>query len=281
MKIKILGSGGGEGYPAMFCGCDHCNAARLSGGKSIRTLHQTLINDDLLVDLPPDTAEHARKYDLNLGDIPNVLITHVHFDHFQPFYFCCRGGVYAHNIKSPTVTVHGSADVKEKFELSLALFPMNKSIRDNIILNELTPFTPTEIGAYTVTALPAKHAVNDLRALNYVIERNGSALIYLHDTGYPYPEVLDYLEKNFRNVGAVMLDATMGVMDNPDSSAHMSFEQDKRLAADLISRGIASENTRFIANHITHNKAETHEKIEEIFKDTLIEVAYDGLEFEI
>ena len=31
MKIKILGSGGGEGYPATFCGCDHCNTAIRKG----------------------------------------------------------------------------------------------------------------------------------------------------------------------------------------------------------------------------------------------------------
>ena len=34
MKITILGSGGGEGYPAAFCGCDHCNAAR-AGKKAL------------------------------------------------------------------------------------------------------------------------------------------------------------------------------------------------------------------------------------------------------
>ena len=69
MKIKILGSGGGEAYPATFCACEHCNAARRAGGKSIRTLSQTLINDDLLIDFPADTAEHARRFGLNLGDI--------------------------------------------------------------------------------------------------------------------------------------------------------------------------------------------------------------------
>lgn len=34
MELKILGSGGGEGYPALFCECDHCKAARKAGGKS-------------------------------------------------------------------------------------------------------------------------------------------------------------------------------------------------------------------------------------------------------
>ena len=50
MEIKILGSGGGEGYPALFCGCEHCNAARKAGGKSLRSLSQTLIDGKLLID---------------------------------------------------------------------------------------------------------------------------------------------------------------------------------------------------------------------------------------
>lgn len=33
MKLHILGSGGGEGYPALFCNCVRCNAARKAGGK--------------------------------------------------------------------------------------------------------------------------------------------------------------------------------------------------------------------------------------------------------
>ena len=75
MKIKILGSGGGEGYPALFCGCAHCNAARKAGGKSLRSLSQTLIDGKLLIDLPADTHMHFMGNGLNLGDIEHLLIT--------------------------------------------------------------------------------------------------------------------------------------------------------------------------------------------------------------
>ena len=78
-----------------------------------------------------------------------------------------------------------------------------------------------------------------------------------------------------------MMDATMGVAEVEDSMHHMSFEQDKRLAELLKKLDIADDHTRFVANHITHNKAETHEKIEEIFEGTGIEVSYDGKVIEI
>ena len=73
MKIKILGSGGGEGYPATFCTCEHCEEARKVKGKSLRSLSQTFINDDLLIDFPLDTDAHTVKYGINLGKIENIL----------------------------------------------------------------------------------------------------------------------------------------------------------------------------------------------------------------
>ena len=123
--------------------------------------------------------------------------------------------------------------------------------------------------------------MNKLIALNYIVEQNGKTLIYFHDTGYPEMEVLDFIKGKGFKADCVMLDATMGTTENPDSSGHMAFEQDKRLAVSLKKLGIADENTVFIANHITHNHAETHEKVEEIFKGTGIVVSFDGLELEI
>ncbi len=75
MKLHILGSGGGEGYPALFCNCVRCNAARKVGGQSIRTLSQSLIDDQLLIDFPVDTPAHFRKNGLSMGNIENLLIT--------------------------------------------------------------------------------------------------------------------------------------------------------------------------------------------------------------
>ena len=96
-------------------------------------------------------------------------------------------------------------------------------------------------------------------------------------------DVLDFIKgkEKWRRVDCVMMDATMGVADVTDTSGHMSFEQDKRLVGLLKKLDIAGDHTRFIANHITHNKAETHEEIEKIFEGTPIEVSYDGMTIEL
>lgn len=282
MKITILGSGGGEGYPATFCGCDHCNEARRVGGKSIRTLSQTLINDDLLIDYPHDSATHARRHGLNLGDIENLLVTHGHSDHFYPCEFFLRGGCYAHNLKFSELKIYGSLPVKGIFDAVSKAYGGGQRILETVKFNVILAYETKKIGRYTVTALPAKHAPA-LTALNYIIECDGKTLIYFHDTGFPNMNVLDFIkgQERFRRVDCVMMDATMGVAEIEDAMHHMSFEQNKRLVELLKKLDIADDHTRFIANHITHNKAETHEKIEQIFEGTPIEVSYDGLTVEL
>jgi glyoxylase-like metal-dependent hydrolase (beta-lactamase superfamily II) len=81
MNITFLGTAAAEGFPAVFCNCGYCREARRLGGKNIRTRSQTLINDDLLIDLPADTYSHFL-YNGICGDtIRNLLITHSHADH--------------------------------------------------------------------------------------------------------------------------------------------------------------------------------------------------------
>ena len=158
MKIKILGSGGGEGYPALFCGCEHCNAARKAGGKSLRSLSQTLVDDNLLIDLPADTLAHFRQNGINLGQLEHVLITHVHDDHYCPNLFSTRGTDFAPVLKCEKLNLYGNADVERLFEGYYNLFPIREEVRKNIIFHTLTPFKSVKIGAYTVTPLKANHA---------------------------------------------------------------------------------------------------------------------------
>ena len=280
MKITILGSGGGEGFPAAFCGCDHCNAARKAGGKSLRSLSQTLINGDLLIDFPQDTRMHALSMGINLGDVSNVIVTHTHSDHFVPAELMCRGGCYAHNIKSPTLTLWGSSDVKKVYDSFFAIFEMNKTVAESIFVREFSANLPHSVGDYTVIPLPARHG-RGLIPYNYFISDGEKTLLYLLDTGYPTEETLAAIKKYVKHADCVIMDATMGVAPVNAYFGHMGFEENKLLKERLLSDGVASERTVFVADHITHNKAETHDKIEEIFSGTGIIVAYDGMTIDI
>ncbi len=279
MKIKILGSGGGEGYPAMFCGCENCIAARRAGGKSIRTLSQALINDDLLIDFHADTSMHALRYGLNLGDIPYILITHTHKDHFTPEAFSDRGACYAHNIKEKSISIIGSSDVKRVFDTVMSAYHMDSEIKESISFPELSAWQSTKIGRYKITALPARHA-RELTPFNYIINDGDKTLLYFLDTGYPENETLEFIAKNAGHLDAVIMDSTMGTSD-ASYYGHMNFSDNKRLKAALIDLGAADGKTSFTVTHITHNNAPTHEGLEEIFAHTDIKVAYDGAEEEL
>lgn len=276
MKIKILGSGGGEGFPATFCCCEHCETARKMGGKSLRTLSQSLINDDLLIDFPADTYTHCLRYNINLGKIPNMLITHSHRDHFLPHLLADRGSYAAHDMKYENFYIYAPGDVKKICDNT----SIPDGIRKNIIFPTLTEKEPIKIGEYTVTPFKAYHAP-DLNSLNYIIEQNGKSILYFIDSGYPPAETLEFLKSTNKVFDLVVMDSTMGVAPPATYIYHMGYEENKMLKNQLIELKLADSSTRFVITHITHNNSEYHEKVEEIFAGTGIQVAYDGFEAEI
>lgn len=280
MKIKILGSGGGEGFPATFCTCAHCEMARKAGKKSLRTLSQTLINDDLLIDFPADTNAHCVQHGVNLGQLQHVLITHAHDDHYLPIAVNFRGGQNAHNLKYEKIYFFGPHNLEKIYDQVVSVYGIRADIRKNIAFVTLKDQQKEKVGNYNVTALSALHAP-ELSSLNYIIEEDNKSLLYLVDSGYPTNETLAYLQSMKKHFDCVVMDGTMGVAPPNTYIYHMGFDENKMLKEELLRLGIADENTRFVVTHITHNKAETHEKIEEIFDGTGIEVAYDGFELKI
>jgi len=279
MKLTILGSGGGEGYPALFCNCAHCKAAKKAGGKSIRTLSQSCIDGKLLIDFPADSHIHAINNDVNFGDIENLLVTHTHSDHYMPDLFELRGGAFAHDMKAEKLTVYGNEDVKKLFDGIFTYIPINQTIRQNIGFKRAEAFKPFKVDEYEVTPLPAKHALEQ-QAFNYIIDDGKSKLLYLLDTGYPEENIFGYLQKLGGTFGCVCMDATMGVNYPVQYPYHMCFDDNIRLKERLLSSGLATESTRFIAMHITHNQAGLHEEIEKYFEESKIEVAFDGMQIE-
>lgn len=280
MKIKILGSGGGESFPAPFCSCEHCEEARRLGGKNLRTLSQTLINEDLLIDMPADTNCHAIAHGVNLGKVESALITHVHYDHFIPAVALTHGGAQAHNLKYKDFNFYGASNVKEKCEALFTLYGVGSEVKNSVLFNEMEPYKTTTVGKYKVIGIKAIHATY-LNSLNYVIFDNDKSLLYLIDSGYPEEDNLKFLESLNIKFSAVIMDSTFGVGERRASKFHMSFLDNIELKEELIKRKIADNSTKFVITHLTHNLTESHEKTEEIFKGTNIAVAYDGYEIEV
>ena len=84
MRVTFLGTAAAEGFPAVFCNCRFCKEARILGGKNLRTRSQSLVNDDLLIDLPADTYHHFLMNHIEGHKIKYLFVTHPHQDHFYP-----------------------------------------------------------------------------------------------------------------------------------------------------------------------------------------------------
>ena len=277
MKIQILGSGGGEGYPALFCNCKNCNAARKAGGKSLRSLSQTLIDGKLLIDLPAATHAHCLAGGFGLGNIGHLLVTHTHSDHYAPQILDTRGDGFAWEMEAEKLNIYGNEEAARKFEGTFAMFPIRKSIRDNIVLHRVHAFEPFRAGEYEITPLKAHHAPEE-EPFNYIIDDGKSVLLYLVDTGYPFEETLAFLLSCGKKYDCVIMDSTMGVNYY---EGHMNFEEDKKLKEYLCKKGVCGEQTKFVITHVTHNHAGLHEEIEEYFQKYGIGVAFDGYVLEV
>lgn len=51
MKLTLLGTGAGEGYPGFWCECTNCTEARKLGGKNIRGNGCAMLDQDVLIDM--------------------------------------------------------------------------------------------------------------------------------------------------------------------------------------------------------------------------------------
>lgn len=272
MKLTFLGTAAAEGMPAVFCNCAYCNEARRLGGKNIRTRSQALINGDLLIDLPADTYGHFLQNGIRGDKIRDLLITHSHSDHFYPKELAMRKAPYAHNMEAPVLAVHCGQGTYDKLNEA---FPEKWGFTAELMV----PFAPTKVGAYTVTALPARHYPGD-GALFYIIQGDKTVL-YAHDTGYFYEEVFEYIHRSGIRFDLATFDCTNVDIPISDEGNHMGIPNILRVAARLEEMGAVGANTVKIINHFSHNGNPLHHILEERVRGLGYLVSYDGMRVEI
>ena len=271
MKLTYLGTAAAEGWPAAFCNCDGCRAARRLGGRNIRTRSQALVDDALLLDFPCDAWLHALRQGLDFSAVRWLLVTHSHTDHFYPAELVNRGGCYSHGMKSPTLDIFCNEAVRDYF-YKAAGHELVPDVEQRLRFHIVRPFECVSAGPYRVTPLPAKHMDTE-QALFYLIEREGRSLLYAHDTGRFYPEVYEFLAGRAAPLSAVSLDSTSG--------RHMGLPDAAAVRLRLLEAGAAGPNTRFIANHFSHNGGWLHDEFARNAAPYQIEPAYDGMTVEL
>lgn len=277
MKITYLGTAAAEGIPALFCECETCKKARQIKGKNIRTRSQLLINDDLLIDYPPDSFYHFFSNNIDLSKIKNILITHTHEDHFYPLDFGYLVDHTSHPNEDYVLNVYGNNDINK----SLDPFMNHPNRANHLSYTNIEPFKTYEIGKYKVTPLKAFHGTNN--PYIYIVSDGIKTILYAHDTGIFLDETFKYLIDNKIHLDLVSLDCTKANQVNMLSyDRHMSFETNKIVINKLKENNLIDNKTILVLNHFSHNGINVlYDEFSSIVKDEGYIVSYDGMKLEI
>ena len=273
MKLTFLGTAAAEGCPALFCNCEACAEARARGGRDIRTRSQALVNNDLLIDFPPDTLSHFQQNGLRGDTVETILITHSHHDHYYRLDMRLHGSYYAYNMQQEKLRI--VCPPKVYADLLEWLPKVDSKITDTLEVIEAQPYQTLELGHYRVTPLTAKHAPGEV-ALFYVIEDGEKTLLYAHDTGYFYDEVLDFIKDMGWHFDMASFDCTNAQLKSKMSSKHMGLVQVEQLCTTLRDMGAIGPDTRLFVNHFSHNGRPLQDEMEAKAALFGCAVSYDG-----
>ena len=272
MKLRYLGTAAAEGWPALFCQCKACRRAQKKGGKNIRRRSGALLGKTVLIDLPPDILAHKLRLGLDLGKVRHIVVTHCHSDHFATAELEMYLPIFAHLKERGPLTIYGSENTRRCYER----FAAQQNVGGQIVFRTVQPYESFTVDGWTLTAYPAVHSCEG--SYLYRVEKEGEALLYGNDSGLLLESVLDSLEK-LPPLDVVSLDATFGPECN-EYSGHMDFPRNIQTREEMLRRGIATENTRFILTHFSHNGGMLHKEMEREMGPHGFEIAYDGMKLE-
>lgn len=273
MKLTYYGTGAGEGWPGVFCNCKLCMEAKKLKGKNIRSRSQALINDDLLIDLTPDTNMHCLVYGLELENVNHLLVTHSHTDHFHPADLELLREPFAHNRE--LFHIYGNESVRKRIWSEV---PKVEEVEDCFDFQRAEPFAKLSIKDYTVVPLLALHDRSE-ECLIYEIIQGDKAMLYAHDTGAFPSETMNYLAEEKVHLDLVSLDCT--TQSEEDGKNHMGLVDAVKQRQFLIDLGLADETTIWIVNHFSHNGGWLHDRMVEEADKVGFLVSYDGMIIEI
>ncbi len=272
MKIKYLGTAAAEGIPGIFCTCNTCERARKAGGKNIQTRSQALIDDNLLIDLPPDTYMHILHGGLNLNNIEHCLITHPHQDHFYPDELSMREPGFC--VADKHLTLYSGKNAHE----IICDYIERRNLKVNTSAVQVYPYKSFYADAYKITPIPATHD-EKIDSMIYAIEKDGKSILYAHDTGILTDESWNFIENSGIKFDYVSIDCT-GVLLKGWTHGHLSLDTCEMFKNKLIECNTVKVSTVYCINHFSHNSLAIRDEIVPYAEKSGFLVSYDGLEVE-
>lgn len=287
MKLQMIGTGAGEGYPGLWCDCNNCRSAREKGGKNLRGNCTALLDGELLLDMNPHFFEMAPQLGIHPSNIRYLLVTHPHEDHFTPWLLSQRAAdLSAANMHGdellsrvapcftslPLLTVYGSEHVEKALHAVPGL--MEKAEQCRFAFRRITAGQDFYAGAYRITPIDSIHGAVPGYTQNYMLRKDGKTLLYATDTGGYTAQALPLVLSHRYDL--VVLEGTFGL--GADVPGHMNLQKDRQFRNLLLQHGCIHSDTPVYLTHICPHWAPPHDEYIKIIQGYGMHLAYDGEE---
>ncbi len=268
--------------PLAFCNCSVCTAARRGRGKDIRRRSSVLVNDDLLIDLGPDTIVAAAEAGIDVPQIDYLLQTHAHSDHFDAGHLITRHRDYANqDIRQLRVLASEKTLAAMNLELQreadgINLWDPVDQEAMSLRLQILEHGQSITWGRYHIKGIESLHDTQQ-DALVYLITEAGKSFFYGADLLHLSARAWAELEGERLDI--LVLDQTYGAGHN--AGGHLDAEQVQGVLRKMRETGIIDERTPAYATHLSHEGNGVHETANSLAVQRGYAIAYDGLCVEV
>ncbi len=280
MDLTFLGTAAAGGYPNAFCRCNHCEQARILGGRSLRKRASALINDDLLIDFGPDIMTASVLHNRPLTHVRYCLQTHPHADHLDTSLLLSRNPDWG-VVGVPRLQMYASTGTLGQLAQLLGIDVNSDGDLDpragdwlHMDLHRIQAFQTFDVGPYRVTALAANHD-QAVEPLLYVIEGEGRTIFYGTDTAALPEETWKACHQRHLRFDLVVLDHTYGI--DTLEAEHLNPRRFREQIARMRAEELLSKEARIFATHFSPETVPPHPQMVEIAARHGYEIAYDGL----
>jgi phosphoribosyl 1,2-cyclic phosphate phosphodiesterase len=210
-----------------------------------------------------------------LSDVSFCLITHPHEDHLTPDELAYRLSYAAHMKHEHPFVICGVKAALDAVRKGIYTAELEKD--GMLVLKEIKPFEPFEMEGYRITALKADHGTPD--PVFYIIEKEGQALLYAHDTGLFPEETMAYLASIETKFDFISYDCT-NVLLEWNNRGHMGLTGNTIMRQRLADIGKIKDSTVHVVNHFSHNGLAGYDQLMPIALSKGFMTSFDGMEVE-
>lgn len=225
--------------------------------KDARRASCALVGESLLIDAGPHVLDSLRIAGTDAKKITDVIITHLHSDHFCP-----------ENIEKIAAMGERKLRLHLRFDAEIPEIP-------NTEIFKMNNFESYNINGFEVTGLPANHdAAACPRWL--LMEKEGEKLLYATDGAWVCNDTYYYLRNS--NLDLLIMDCTCGDKEGEYRiGEHNTIPMIRLMLPSFKTFGIITDKTKKVVTHLAPSLHKPHDEIQKNFNADSVTVAYDGL----